>query len=118
MVTIPNILFERLTRSTVEYVANSALGGPYAEVEFIGYFEGQPVLWNATIIALKGQPAHSGTQYIEVDKVTGSEQAHIKVEIGLLVSEIDEPTVIKVIKMIRQFKNLSRGRHEFLGANK
>lgn len=113
------ILFERLKQGSIDYVANSIIGETRAEVEFIGDFEGQSVLWSATIVALKDKSAVAKSQYIEVGEAkNNSEPLCFRLEIGLQVSLINEPTIIKVIKMVRQFKNLQRGRHEFLGTNK
>ena len=116
-------LFKRLTESSVEFVADTVLGEDSAVVEFVGDFEGRPVIWRATIIALKatisaaqhGQPT---VQYIDVSADQRPKDKLTTVEVGLFVSQVDEPTVLKVIKMIRQYRNLRRGRHEFAGTKK
>ena len=113
-----DLLFKRLTGSPVEYIAHSIIGEDTAVVKFTGEFEGAPIIWNATIVALNARSAQSEAQYIEIATVEHHGENSLTIEIGLFVTKIDEPTVIKVIKMIRQYKNLSRGRHEFSGANK
>ena len=113
-----DLLFKRLTESPVEYIADSIIGEDSAVVKFTGEFEGEPVIWNAMIVALNARPSQSTTQYIEIAPLEHHGKNSLDVKIGLFVTKIDEPTVIKVIKMIRQYKNLSRGRHEFSGANK
>lgn len=111
-------LYQRLTQSSIEYIAHSILGGTQAQIEFSGQFEGQPTIWNATVSALKAEPDSQEPQYIDVKQPNHSNSLSLNVEIGLQVSRIDEPTVLMAIKMIRQYKNLRRGRHEFLAANK
>ena len=121
-----NQLFKRLTESSIHYVAKMALGEGRAVVEFAGQFQGRPVIWQATIIALNAvlnaeqdsQPSQSAVQYIDVIENQSPEDELLQVEIGLFVTQVDEPTVIKVITMMRQYKNLRQGRHEFSGARK
>ncbi len=123
---LKNRLFKRLTESSIEYIADTALGEAIAVVEFAGEFEGQPVVWKATVTALNAdqnaarnfQAAQAAVQYIDVSTEQHAENDVLPVEIGLFVSQIDEPTVFKVIMMVRQYKNLRRGRHEFSGLRK
>lgn len=110
-------LFERLQQSPVEYIAHSVLGDTQAVIEFAGQLEGQALVWHARIIALKAAGQACGAQYIDVSENSMLELP-LNVEIGLQVARIEESTVLMVIKMMRQWKNLHRGRHEFLGANK
>ena len=110
-----HILYERLTNSCVEYIAHSPIGESRAIVEFAGQFEGRPVLWQAMIIALETEASNIANQYISVN--AENDEAP-QVEIGLPLSLIDEPTVLKAITMIRQYKNLHRGRYEFQGIQK
>lgn len=122
-----NLLFERLNRSGLDYIAHSVIGQERAVVNFVGQFNHRPVVWHATIVALPDtipvppsgesvkQAMTGSSQYIDIS----DQQADIvAVEIGLLVPFVDEPTILKVIKMIRLYKNLRPGRHEFLGTRK
>ena len=110
--------FTQLTRSCIDYIAESPVGESSVTIIFAGGFASDPVLWRAEIIALNALSTNpQSNQYIEINEKR-RDGATIPIEIGLLVSIIDEPTVIKVIKMIRQYKNLHAGRHEFSGANK
>lgn len=113
-----NLLFKRLTNSCVDYIAHSLVGAEKVIIEFAGTFEGKSVVWHATIVALNTQPSQNLAQYIEVSEAEHDNNTGLSMEIGLFVQRIDEPTITKVIKMIRQYKNLHRGRHEFSGTNK
>ena len=109
----PPLLYKQLTNSRIEYIAHSVLGEAKASIAFAGQLEGQSVIWHATLIALKAGGAESVIQYIDV---TGQHNSDgYAVEIGLPVYAIDEPTVLKSITMIRQYKKLHQGRHEFQG---
>jgi len=108
---------QQLTRSSIDYIAETPVGESSATIIFAGEFAGEPVIWRAHIIALDAHPVNQPVQYIEIYDTKRDEQ-YVFIEIGLFVSMIDEPTVFKVIKMIRQYKNLRVGRHEFSGANK
>ena len=117
MAITEHLLFERLQQSPVEYIAHNVLGDTQAVIDFTGHFEGQPQVWHASVIALKVKGQVSEPQYIDVGEASLAQRL-LNVEIGLQVERIEESTVLMVIKMMRQWKNLHRGRHEFLGANK
>jgi len=112
-----NLQIKRLTHSCIDYIAETLLGESNATVQFVGMFADQQVIWNAKIIALNASPQVLANQYIDVSD-NKKEGVIIPVEIGLFVDVIDEPTVFKVIMMLRQYKNLRSGKHEFFGINK
>lgn len=112
-----NLKLKRLSRSSIDYIAHTVIGDNCATIEFSGEFAGEPVIWNAKVVALNVMTDAPNTQYIEINDDHRAEGS-IPVEIGLFVNAVDEPTVTKVIKMMRQYKNLHSGRHEFSGTNK
>jgi len=87
---------------------------------FEGTLDGVPQRWQARLRTLEhcyveSVPEESGEsvglrQYIEVGEAAKEGR---RLEIGLMVSAIDVPTVTKAIIMIRQYRNLRPGRHEF-----
>lgn len=89
-----------------------------AQIRFTGPFEGRPTLWDATVMTLAhyrkiaGDP-NPGTplrQFIEV----GPQQGQLRrLVIGLNVAEIDAAVLLKTIIMVRNYKRLHRGRHEY-----
>lgn len=90
-------------------------GGASLRLRFSGSFEGRSVIWDATFTTLAGLQAGNSEgrplrRFIEI----GEENAHgIPLNVGLDVPCIDIPTVRKAITMIRQYKRLARGRHEY-----
>lgn len=89
-------------------------GGKTLRLRFEGRFEGRQVTWLATLLALAesqptdptGQPV---TNYIEI----GEGRDTVPITVGLQVERIDPPTVRKAMIMIRRYKRLRRGRHEY-----
>jgi hypothetical protein len=77
-----------------------------AHIRFVGPFRGVPVVWNARVHCV----APGARRYIEVG-ARGT--ADIALAVGLDVSAIDEPTLRKTVTMVRQWKGLQAGRHEF-----
>ncbi len=94
----------------------SPLGESCCHIRFTGPFQGKLVLWDAYLQTLsyyvrnQPSPLESARQFIEVDDV--SELGRL-IRIGLNVSIIDEPVILKSLIMIRQYKRLAPGRHEY-----
>ncbi len=109
-------LKRRLQASGKVYEALQPLGGGAARVRFDGPFRGRQVVWEASLITLRdylrccGGKLPMTRQFIEVGEV-GAGLGWVK--IGLNVPAIDEPTVLKSMLMLRQWRRLGPGRHEF-----
>ncbi len=92
-----------------------AVGGDHLRLRFSGNFEGKPVIWDATFITLASRQAEYAPgvpvrNFIDI----GGETIHgVALTVGLDVPCIDLPTVRKAMLMVRQYKRLARGRHEF-----
>ena len=87
-----------------------------AYIRFTGPFEGLTTLWDARVMTLAhyrrlaGATAPALRQFIEV----GPEQDQLRrLDIGLNVAQIDTPVLLKTIIMVRKYKRLRRGRHEY-----
>lgn len=81
--------------------------GRWARIRFTGPFEGREVTWDATVLSLAGC---APGQFIEVGAPT---PYGLALTVGLKVAVIDEPTLCKTVVMIRRYKGLKRGRHDF-----
>lgn len=104
------------------YLCLDAPGGGQARVVFDGSLDGVPQRWVARLRTLQhcyqelGQDVPWGTapvalrQYLEVGE---PEEAGRRLEVGLMVPAIDGPTIAKTIIMVRQYRRLRLGRHEF-----
>ncbi len=81
-------------------------GGPQVRLRFSGPFEGRTVTWDATFrIAQRGEP-----NAIEI----GAEgPAGLPLTVTLALPCFDLPAIRKTVIMIRQYKRLHYGRHEF-----
>ncbi len=96
------------------------IGTPYDDhvhIRFTGPFRGRQVTWDARIVTLahaaRSRPASSTAelrQFIEVGQDNGDTR---QLGIGLNVDRIDEPAILKTIIMIRQYRRLREGRHEY-----
>lgn len=90
-----------------DYLCESPFGGTTLRVRFMGHFEGQEVVWDAELNALAATKAR---QFIDI----GTPGARgIPITIGLRVVCIDRPTLLKTLIMVRSYKRLRTGRHEF-----
>jgi len=88
-------------------------GPDRARIRFAGRFAGRDVTWDATVIALDAYPhrQHQSPQYLEIAKTSGT---RVPITIGLHVAVIDTPTLAKTVVMVRNYKRLKEGRHEFV----
>lgn len=89
-------------------------------LRFIGPFEGQPVVWQTQLQTLhkfaEEYRKRTGTkdslklrQFIDMDK----QQDNYRLQIGLNLDKIDDAAILRTIIMIRQYKRLHMGRHEY-----
>ncbi len=82
--------------------------GQFARLRFTGPFQGRRVIWNCTLSTLVS--VHAPRNFIEV----GAEEATGRaIHIGLDIAAIDTAAIRKTIIMVRQYKLLGPGRHEF-----
>jgi hypothetical protein len=77
-------------------------------VAFRGPFLGQDTLWKATLLTIPRTA--TGSAYIEIGELTPEGRA---LTVGLDLPAIDEPVILRTIVMIRQYKRLRGGRHDF-----
>lgn len=81
-----------------------------AEFSFSGEFQGKPALW------LEAQPSgYSDQQSIEISSENPGEYV---AEVRLNITQVDLPAIRKTILMMRNYKRLRLGRHEFAGSGK
>jgi len=82
--------------------------GHWAQVRFTGPFEGRTVIWNCTLATLAA--AGGQRNFIEVGEDTPTGRA---LRIGLAIPAIDTAAIRKTLIMVRQYKRLRPGLHEF-----
>ena len=96
-------------------------GGQAVHVRFTGCFEGREVVWDCRFVTL----AYQSGQRSECVEAGATESRPCSIDIGqpgdsgvplcvrLNLPRIDIPAIRKMIIMIRNYKRLRRGRHEF-----
>lgn len=96
-----------------EFLIDDWPGPDEARIRFIGPFEGEPVVWKAQLCALA--PDSADPQYLDIGP---AEADGVPLEIGLAVPAIDEAAMLKTVIMVRNYRRLRPGRHEFAGPRK
>lgn len=90
-------------------------GGPALRLRFQGMLEGQAVTWLVTLRALAAPDSDGASGALPVSYIEVGEDSPggVPIAVGLPVAAIDEPTIRKAMIMIRQYRRLRRGRHEY-----
>ena len=110
-------LKDQLTRQQADYIIDQREADDSCRLRFIGDFEGRPVIWHAHIRSLdhyaRNHPSGSGRQRLRqyIDIQPGDDGYEL--EVGLNLQKIDEAALLRTIIMIRQYKRLHAGRHEY-----
>lgn len=107
-------LNKRLLESNQKYLLESVCPAAKVYLKFTAMFHGELVVWNACIRTIdeysqNHQVAIDPMQFIEIDV----EEGVYFLQVGLNVEVIDEPTIKRTMLMIRNYKRLHQGRHEY-----
>ncbi len=98
------------------YQAAGPLGGDRLQLQFDGPFEGHDIRWDATFLTLeryrREQAPQAGALRNFIDIGERGDTGR-RLTVVLDVAAFDSPTVIKAIIMVRQYRRLRVGRHEF-----
>jgi len=96
------------------YERLSAIPAQQALIRFIGHFEHQPVIWQATVQTLAFAASLQGVEalqsFIDIDGHTDNARL---IRVGLPVSVVDEAVLRNTVLMVRRYKNLRPGRHDY-----
>lgn len=115
------VFSDYLNRSGQSFLLRGEPGGQQLHLRFTGSLEGAGVVWDCRFVTLAWEVARcreSGAtaavraqrNFIEVGEPDGH---GVPLRVGLDLPCIDIPSVEKMIIMIRNYKRLRRGRHEF-----
>lgn len=105
---------EILERNKQRYLLASDLPATKVYLQVEGKFNAEDVVWNMCIRTI-AEYSHSfevsddPKQFIDIKLIKDIYQ----IEIGLNISEIDRSTIERTIIMIRKYKRLRLGRHEY-----
>ncbi|WP_455210822.1 hypothetical protein [Kaarinaea lacus] len=120
MEDLPSIK-RQLTKSGKNFLVLTPTPALKVHIQFIGKLQEQEVLWDATVQTLashlaENPPAKTSKNSLEARSFMQVEPAQDGVaalKVVLAVPLIDEPTIKKTIIMIRCYKRLKVGHHEF-----
>jgi hypothetical protein len=105
-----------LERRGLNFALLTPLDASKVRLRFTGPFGGREVIWDARLLALaareraEDRPAAGFSQFLEIGE-PGS--AGIPLTVGLAEEVVDLAVVQKTIIMIRKYKRLHPGRHEY-----
>lgn len=96
------------------FLLHTTLPSDKVYIEFEGVLGNEPVVWHACIRTMQEYANHHAMpadpmQFINIDVLNG---VH-KLEVGLNISQIDQSAVERTIIMVRKYKRLRLGRHEY-----
>ena len=102
----------------IAYKLLAPLTSTLARFSFAGKFQNQEIVWDATLLTLKQYHAEQSVQttpvqrspFMQIGDATDLGRA---LRVALDIAQIDEPAILRTIIMIRQYKRLHAGRHEF-----
>ena len=114
-------LKHELAKRGGNYIGLSAVPALKVHIQFLGKLEDEEVLWDATVQTLASYladnpPAKSTKKIPQVRsfmQVEESREGVSQLTVILAVPLIDEPTLQKTMIMIRCYKRLKVGYHEF-----
>lgn len=112
-------LQQQLEKSGSDYVIDEQIDDSACRLRFTGTFDGQPVVWHACIQTLKSYALENlsttpGTpvrlrQFIDISDGPHGYDIHV----GLNLDKIDKAALLRTIIMVRKYKRLHTGRHEY-----
>lgn len=100
----------------MSYTLIQQFNSQHAHILFDGQFMGKAVTWNTQLFTVAEYARYTNyigntiQQFIEIEKIDDSS---MKLSVALNVPEINSPTIQKMMIMIKQYKKLSLGRHEY-----
>jgi hypothetical protein len=107
-------LQRQLVESHSDYLLQDVLPADRVRLAFAGLFNGEPVVWNACIETIESYAKHHEVsddpqQFIDIRRENGAYWIHI----GLNVHQIDQAVIERSMIMVRNYKRLREGRHEY-----
>jgi hypothetical protein len=102
----------------ISYSLLAVPGAEQARFAFSGTFQGREMIWDTTLITLARYHAEQPdagqsvllSAFLEIGGKTAIGRA---IRVALDIPRIDEPALLRTIIMIRNYRRLRPGRHEF-----
>jgi hypothetical protein len=107
-------LQRQLVESHCDYLLQDALPANRVRLVFAGPFKNGVVAWNACIETIEAYARYHPVdddpqQFIDIRQENDAYWIHI----GLNVQQIDQAVIERSIIMVRNYRRLSEGRHEY-----
>lgn len=115
----PSLFGQYLADIGQDYVMGGQPHDQRAHVRFTGTFHGQLVVWDCEFVTLASEAAGRAAGVTDLTAVRNFIEIAeagphgVPLRVGLDVARIDRPATEKMIVMIRNYKNLHYGRHEY-----
>lgn len=90
----------------------------HSHIEFNGQFQGKNVSWDTHFYSIKGYCSEENIhdtkmkQFIDIQQ-PDSNNSRLKLTIALNINKVNHQNIQKMMIMIKQYKNLSFGCHEY-----
>ena len=100
----------------MSYTLIEQVNTQYAHIKFEGSFQGKTVTWDTHFFTLDGYSSiHNHEQKItkQFINIKESNADTMKLTLALKITEINTPNIQKMMIMIKQYKNLALGRHDY-----
>mgnify|MGYP000389068616 CR=1 FL=1 len=102
----------------IEFRFLAAPTAQQAHFAFTGRFQDREVTWDTTLLTLahyhqEQVPAAHAVERLPFLEIGAETAAGRTLRVALDIEQIDEPAILRTIIMIRQYKRLHEGRHEF-----
>jgi len=100
----------------MSYILIKKYDNQHSHIKFSGSFQDQAVTWDTRFFTLDGYNAQesiknkSQKQFLHIE---AGENDVFKLTIVLKIPEITEANILKMMIMVKQYKNLNLGRHEY-----
>lgn len=116
----PQKLQHRLQQEGRRYQALTPINQSRVHIRFPGRFQEQEIIWDARLLTLQNEYQQHASQnnessriYRQYIEISPGKDNLVPITVALNVPEFDEPTILKTIIMIHNYKRLRFGRHEF-----
>jgi hypothetical protein len=116
----PSVFSEYLRQTGQSFVLLGEPQDQRVQLRFTGSFEGGEVVWDCEFVTLQWErQPQAGSLRGETDSLRsfidiGEPGARgVPLRVGLDLARIDRPAILKMIVMMRNYRRLRRGRHDF-----
>lgn len=97
------------------YTLIKQINPQHAHIRFAGLFKGKKVTWDTQFFTIKeyAKTTNTDTNGQQIIDIQPSETNIFKLTVALNLTTISHSDIQKMIIMIRQYKNLAVGRHQY-----